>query len=290
MRASPVDRAVRMCRDFRFDLGLGASLLHKAAAELGLRSFGTARRDLRGFERTSISREDPFYRLESLILTARLRASEGDLGGALQTEADLERPTPSRALGTFLAVLSIIQAAAGDADRARWLAERARRSSSDIEAIHCSNLGELIADGVDGREEYFCVGAKEIVVECDRAAYLDGLVLAYRVHPPLLAAATEDPQSERVLRRLLARSRDYELARRAAIVVKADDPDGALGALTRRELEVLDLVAQGLTNGEIAERLFIAPSTAKVHVRHIFEKLGVRSRFHAAMRAQELLR
>ena len=284
------DRAVRMCRDFRFDLGLGASLLHKAAAELGLRSFGTARRDLRGFERTSISREDPFYRLESLILTARLRASEGDLGGALQTEADLERPTPSRALGTFLAVLSIIQAAAGDADRARWLAERARRSGSDIEAIHCSNLGELIADGVDGREEYFCVGAKEIVVECDRAAYLDGLVLAYRVHPPLLAAATEDPQSERVLRRLLARSRDYELARRAAIVVKADDPDGALGALTRRELEVLDLVAQGLTNGEIAERLFIAPSTAKVHVRHIFEKLGVRSRFHAAMRAQELLR
>ena len=83
------------------------------------------------------------------------------------------------------------------------------------------------------------------MVECDRAAYLDGLVLAYRVHPPLLAAATEDPQSERVLRRLLARSRDYELARRAAIVVKADDPDGALGALTRRELEVLDLVAQG---------------------------------------------
>jgi LuxR family maltose regulon positive regulatory protein len=44
-----------------------------------------------------------------------------------------------------------------------------------------------------------------------------------------------------------------------------------------------------MTNSEIATQLFIARSTAKVHVRHIFEKLGVHNRLQAALRAQELL-
>ena len=61
------------------------------------------------------------------------------------------------------------------------------------------------------------------------------------------------------------------------------------GGLTRRELEVLRLLSQGLTNAEIATRLFITPSTAKVHVRNIFAKLGVRTRLQAALRAHELL-
>ena len=68
------DRTVSMCRELRFDLGLGASLLHVAAAELGLRLFGHAQRNLSAFQRTLISREDPFYRVEALTLTARLRA------------------------------------------------------------------------------------------------------------------------------------------------------------------------------------------------------------------------
>jgi LuxR family maltose regulon positive regulatory protein len=283
------ERAVRMCRDLRFDLGLGASLLHKAAAEIGLRAFRMAQRDITAFERTSIRGEDPFYRLESLILTARLRASQGDVSGAIETESELEADAPRRALGTFLAVLSILCAGAGDTERARWLARRARRNGSDIEMIHCSNLGELIADEVEGHEERFRVKAVEAVVASKQAAYLDGLVLAYRVHPKLLQAATDNARSGRIVRELLAKSRDYDLARGAAIAVRTNDSDEVLGALTRREREVLTLVAEGLTNAEIADRLFIATSTAKVHVRHILEKLGVRSRFHAAMRAQELM-
>jgi hypothetical protein len=46
------DKAASMCRELRFDLGLGASLLHLAAAELGLRSFGHAQRNLAAFQRT----------------------------------------------------------------------------------------------------------------------------------------------------------------------------------------------------------------------------------------------
>jgi DNA-binding NarL/FixJ family response regulator len=58
--------------------------------------------------------------------------------------------------------------------------------------------------------------------------------------------------------------------------------------LTPREREVLGLVSQGLTNKEIASALFVSEATAKVHVRHIFEKLGVRSRTEAALRVMEI--
>jgi len=56
----------------------------------------------------------------------------------------------------------------------------------------------------------------------------------------------------------------------------------ALG-LSAREIEVLELVTAGLTNGEIAERLFITRKTAAVHVTHILDKLGVANRVGAAM-------
>jgi DNA-binding CsgD family transcriptional regulator/tetratricopeptide (TPR) repeat protein len=60
-------------------------------------------------------------------------------------------------------------------------------------------------------------------------------------------------------------------------------PTGRGPALSARELEVLRLVADGRTNGEIAERLFITRKTAGVHVTHILDKLGVSNRVEAAM-------
>lgn len=61
--------------------------------------------------------------------------------------------------------------------------------------------------------------------------------------------------------------------------------DGELEALTERELQVLALLAQGLTNKEIAHRLIVSPNTIKRHLKAIFEKLGVRSRASATAKA-----
>lgn len=55
--------------------------------------------------------------------------------------------------------------------------------------------------------------------------------------------------------------------------------------LTDRELEITDLVAEGLTNREIAARLFLSPNTVKVHLRNIFTKTGVSSRTELSMLA-----
>jgi LuxR family transcriptional regulator, maltose regulon positive regulatory protein len=58
--------------------------------------------------------------------------------------------------------------------------------------------------------------------------------------------------------------------------------------LSQRELEVLQLIAQGLSNREISERLFLAVITVKGHNRNIFRKLQVRRRTEAVARAREL--
>ncbi|GGM88689.1 helix-turn-helix transcriptional regulator [Dyadobacter beijingensis] len=58
--------------------------------------------------------------------------------------------------------------------------------------------------------------------------------------------------------------------------------------ISQRELEVLQLVAQGLSNQEVAERLFVSLNTVKTHSSRIFEKLEVRSRTQAVERARRL--
>jgi DNA-binding CsgD family transcriptional regulator len=58
-----------------------------------------------------------------------------------------------------------------------------------------------------------------------------------------------------------------------------------LPSLTERELDVLSLVAEGLTNREISRQLFISPATVRTHLEHIYDKLGVRSRAGAVSAA-----
>jgi DNA-binding NarL/FixJ family response regulator len=64
-------------------------------------------------------------------------------------------------------------------------------------------------------------------------------------------------------------------------------PDELPDGLTRREAEVLALIAEGLTNTEIADRLVVSAATVKSHVNHIFAKAGVRDRAQAVVYAYE---
>jgi DNA-binding CsgD family transcriptional regulator len=58
--------------------------------------------------------------------------------------------------------------------------------------------------------------------------------------------------------------------------------------LTEREIEVLEGIASGLSNREIAEKLFLSESTVKTHARKLFEKLEVKRRTQAVQKAREL--
>ena len=98
------------------------------------------------------------------------------------------------------------------------------------------------------------------------------LIRAVRV-----AASGDALLSPGVTRRLLARVADGVRA-----------PAGAeLGMLTDREREVLVLIGQGLTNDEIAQRLFLSPLTAKTHVSRMMGKLGARDRVQLVVLAYD---
>lgn len=94
-----------------------------------------------------------------------------------------------------------------------------------------------------------------------------------------LVAADDALLAPRVTRRLIA-----EFARRPE---RRQARPQALERLTERELEVLTLVAEGLSNAEVAARLMVSPATAKTHVGHLLAKLQARDRTQLVVIAYE---
>ena len=81
-----------------------------------------------------------------------------------------------------------------------------------------------------------------------------------------------------------------EIARRLMSFFSAPKPASPVEAfpeLTSREVEILDLIAQGQPNAKIASRLYVSPNTVRNHISHIFAKLQVADRAHAIVRARE---
>jgi len=110
-----------------------------------------------------------------------------------------------------------------------------------------------------------------------------GYVLKDATRKELLATVRRVLQGESIL--------DGELAARLLRQLAAEsaaEEQPPVELLTQRERDVLGLLAQGMTNREIGERLVVSPGTVKVHVEHIIAKLGVSDRTQAAVRAVEL--
>jgi DNA-binding NarL/FixJ family response regulator len=102
------------------------------------------------------------------------------------------------------------------------------------------------------------------------------------------------PPSEilKVLRAVAAGEAHFgpEIARRLVSFFstpKPASPEKIFPELSAREVEILDLIAQGHSNAKIAARLFVSPKTVGNHISHIFTKLQVADRAHAIIRAHE---
>ncbi|MGW2331323.1 response regulator [Streptomyces sp. NPDC001700] len=100
-------------------------------------------------------------------------------------------------------------------------------------------------------------------------------------HAVRVVAAGDALLAPNITKRLIT-----EFSRVSAAAPRAPLKD-RVGDLTERETEVLALIAQGLSNGEIATRLVVAEQTVKTHVGRILLKLGLRDRTQAAVYAYE---
>src|SRR5581483_9066359 len=180
----------------------------------------------------------------------------------------------------YLALLAVSEACAGRSSTALRLADEAEATGQTIEALVLVPACRAIVSTIAGAAD-----APQLTMFAFRRALnltnLDSFVVAYRACPALIAHLASDDDVRPLLEDLLNRARDTKLARSHSLT--ADPARPAL--LSPREREVLGMVAQGLTNREIAAALFISEATAKLHVHHILDKLGVRTRTEAALKA-----
>ncbi|WPO71068.1 response regulator transcription factor [Streptomyces sp. KN37] len=127
-------------------------------------------------------------------------------------------------------------------------------------------------------------GLDEYVYEALTAG-ASGFLLKDATFPELLhavrvVAAGNALLSPEITKRLVA-----EFTRQRAAVPPV--PAGGVDGLTAREVEVLVLIAQGLSNAEIADRLTITDHTVKTHINRLFTKMGLRDRAQAVILAYE---
>jgi DNA-binding NarL/FixJ family response regulator len=176
----------------------------------------------------------------------------------------------------FLGWRALLTATAGNSDRASAQAAEARHTGRSWEAESLALLTEAVIALGNGKRDA-TKGRLRSVIE---GGVYDPVVIAVRAAPHFGAFIAAQPPWRPWFQRLLTASRDVSLA--ASLGLRIPREAKTKTVLSPRETEVHELLAQGLTNEEIAKLLYISLSTTKVHVKHIYEKLGVRSRLEAA--------
>jgi LuxR family maltose regulon positive regulatory protein len=271
------DALTRTAETCGLEFPLSYAQILRAKALTGMRRFGAAGRTLSTLQRRNKNQPSSYFLGNVPVERARLYASVGDLERAL----DVLSPGPVAQLsrtgrGEFLGWQALLHAAADKSDKARILAAEVRVASRRIEPSVLSCLADAI---VALRNDDAAMAACQLQSVIDSGIW-DPAVIAVRAAPMLGTFIADEPEWRSWLQRLLAASSDNSLASKLGLRL----PRAArrTAELTPREAEVHDLLAQGLTNEEIAKVLYISLSTTKVHVKHIYDKLGVRSRLEAA--------
>jgi DNA-binding CsgD family transcriptional regulator/tetratricopeptide (TPR) repeat protein len=219
------------------------------------------------------------------VAGARIALARGDVNAAIaMTDERGPHAVPPPMRGEYLAVHALALACAGAIDAAQAGVKLARSASRALETETSAKAAEAIISLQDGGRRD-PVGS--LLGHLARTQHFDAFVAAYRGHPPLLRECAALPRYRSLIEHTLTIAQDIDFAGRLGIRHSSGWRNKLLSEtckLSPREEEVLRLISVGLSNAAIANQLYISESTVKVHVRHILEKLGARSRTEAAMK------
>ena len=267
----------------RIDFAVPYALVTKALVLTGQRDYQVALELLReADDRASHAGDHTAVSVSGAVRTRALIA-QGDFEGALSRPVGIAIDSPSSLRAEVASCKALALAGLGHLQQARDLAGSALESVG-VEATICARATNAVIAMRRGHQANASEEARLALACATRTGLVESFVCAYRGLPEFLVCLLEDKSQHADVTHVLKLVGDAEVL---PATLQSPGKHSIL-QLSPREKEVLALIARGLTNREIGHQLFISPVTVKVHVRHIFEKLGVKSRAEAALRAAQL--
>ena len=206
--------------------------------------------------------------------------------GRAKDACAIEPPDLEHALksikGEVLASRGLALATLGRLDEAKSARVEATSHTNGVEARVLAAAIDAVC-AVNGLETGKLDAVDELLEVAFETRAVDLLVTAYRANPDLLSALLASAVAMERAMYVVARAGDEPLMN--ALGRESEAIADPMEKLSPREHDVYSLICEGLTNREIAQRLFITEGTVKVHVHHLFDKFGIRSRTALAMNA-----
>jgi DNA-binding CsgD family transcriptional regulator len=261
----------------------------RAIAQIGLRDFDGALRTLGQARRLAREHGNIHTQVNGTVLAARVHLAQGAPERAVETlERRVDHDTSPGMEGDYLATLGFALACCGRAAEAEPFLAESEAMTDHLEARTLRGFARAVAvHAEDPNSRRTGDLLNEALTTSLETGNFDAFVCAYRSVPPLLLAAYNATAIDTGPLIDVACAIDPGLAETVGIRRTVRKTSDSQRELTRREQEVLDLIRQGLSNRQIAQSLWIAESTVKVHVHHLLEKLGARSRTEAAILSKE---